>query len=451
MNDQRIFLMEKAPISRGVIQMAIPAIIGMLVMAIYNVVDTMFVAWLGTEATGATQVVFPLIMVFGAIGLSFGIGGGSYVSRLLGERRKEEAEKVLATYTVLSFIVGIVLSVIGIIFLEPILRILGATETIMPLAKEYGFFIVLGGVGQVLNMNFNNMLRSEGSAKNSMIGMALGSIVNIILDPIFIFGFGWGIKGAAIATSISQFLTTGILLYQYLGGKSMLNLSLKNYAPSKVILSEVFKMGAPSFARQLLTSVSMVLLNSAAVLYGGDSAIAAIGIVSRTIMIVMYVIFGLSQGFQPVAGYNYGAKFYGRLKGAFNFTVMLSVGIASLSGMIFLMFGEQILGIFKPTAEVMTLGLDFLLYGVISIILMGFSNVFGVYYQAIGKGLPALILSVARQGLFFIPLILIMPNYFGLQGVFVTQALADVLTVVFSVIMFIPTRRDLNTAIHEMV
>ena len=168
-------------------------------------------------------------------------------------------------------------------------------------------------------------------------------------------------------------------------------------------------------------------------------------------MIVMYVIFGLSQGFQPVAGYNYGAKFYGRLKGAFNFTVMLSVGIASLSGMIFLMFGEQILGIFKPTAEVMTLGLDFLLYGVISIILMGFSNVFGVYYQAIGKGLPALILSVARQGLFFIPLILIMPNYFGLQGVFVTQALADVLTVVFSVIMFIPTRRDLNTAIHEMV
>jgi len=451
MNDQRIFLMEKAPISRGVIQMAIPAIIGMLVMAIYNVVDTMFVAWLGTEATGATQVVFPLIMVFGAIGLSFGIGGGSYVSRLLGERRKEEAEKVLATCTVLSFIVGIVLSVIGIIFLEPILRILGATETIMPLAKEYGFFIVLGGVGQVLNMNFNNMLRSEGSAKNSMIGMALGSIVNIILDPIFIFGFGWGIKGAAIATSISQFLTTGILLYQYLGGKSMLNLSLKNYAPSKVILSEVFKMGAPSFARQLLTSVSMVLLNSAAVLYGGDSAIAAIGIVSRTIMIVMYVIFGLSQGFQPVAGYNYGAKFYGRLKGAFNFTVMLSVGIASLSGMIFLMFGEQILGIFKPTAEVMTLGLDFLLYGVISIILMGFSNVFGVYYQAIGKGLPALILSVARQGLFFIPLILIMPNYFGLQGVFVTQALADVLTVVFSVIMFIPTRRDLNTAIHEMV
>lgn len=451
MNDQRIFLMEKAPISRGVIQMAIPAIIGMLVMAIYNVVDTMFVAWLGTEATGATQVVFPLIMVFGAIGLSFGIGGGSYVSRLLGERRKEEAEKVLATCTVLSFIVGIVLSVIGIIFLEPILRILGATETIMPLAKEYGFFIVLGGVGQVLNMNFNNMLRSEGSAKNSMIGMALGSIVNIILDPIFIFGFGWGIKGAAIATSISQFLTTGILLYQYFGGKSMLNLSLKNYAPSKVILSEVFKMGAPSFARQLLTSVSMVLLNSAAVLYGGDSAIAAIGIVSRTIMIVMYVIFGLSQGFQPVAGYNYGAKFYGRLKGAFNFTVMLSVGIASLSGMIFLMFGEQILGIFKPTAEVMTLGLDFLLYGVISIILMGFSNVFGVYYQAIGKGLPALILSVARQGLFFIPLILIMPNYFGLQGVFVTQALADVLTVVFSVIMFIPTRRDLNTAIHEMV
>jgi putative MATE family efflux protein len=451
MDDKRIYLMKEAPVGRGVIQMAIPAIIGMLVMAIYNIVDTMFVAWLGTEATGATQVVLPMIMVFGAIGLSFGIGGGSYVSRLLGEQRRQEAEKVLATCTVLSFIVGLSLTILGIVFIEPVLKIFGATDTIMPLAKDYGAFIALGGVGQVLNMNFNNMLRSEGSAKNSMIGMAVGSIVNIILDPIFIFVFGWGIKGAAIATSLSQFITTGILLYQYLGGKTILKLCLKKFSMTQEILSEIMKMGAPSFARQLLTSVSMVLMNTAAALHGGDAAIAAVGIVSRTMMLVMYVIFGLSQGFQPVAGYNYGAKAFGRLKGALNFTVLVSVGIASVSGAVFLLFGESILSIFKPTSEVMGLGLHFLLFNVVSIILMGFTNVLGSYYQAVGKGLPALVLSVARQGLFFIPLILILPHYLGLQGVFMTQAIADVLTVVFSLVFFIPTRNELNRAAHTLI
>ena len=451
MDDKRIYLMKEAPVGKGVVQMAIPAIIGMLVMAIYNIVDTMFVAWLGTEATGATQVVLPIIMVFGAIGLSFGIGGGSYVSRLLGEQRRQEAEKVLATCTVLAFIVGLTLTILGIVFIEPVLKIFGATETIMPLAKDYGAFIVLGGVGQVLNMNFNNMLRSEGSAKNSMIGMAVGSIVNIILDPIFIFVFGWGIKGAAIATSLSQFITTGILLYQYLGGKTILKLCLKKFSMTQEILSEIMKMGAPSFARQLLTSVSMVLMNTAAALHGGDAAIAAVGIVSRTMMLVMYVIFGLSQGFQPVAGYNYGAKAFGRLKGALNFTVLVSVGIASVSGIVFLLFGESILSIFKPTSEVMGLGLQFLLFNVVSIILMGFTNVLGSYYQAVGKGLPALVLSVARQGLFFIPLILILPHYLGLQGVFMTQAIADVFTVVFSLVFFIPTRKELNRAAHTLI
>jgi Na+-driven multidrug efflux pump len=211
------------------------------------------------------------------------------------------------------------------------------------------------------------------------------------------------------------------------------------------------KMGAPSFARQLLTSVSMVLMNTAAALHGGDAAIAAVGIVSRTMMLVMYVIFGLSQGFQPVAGYNYGAKAFGRLKGALNFTVLVSVGIASVSGIVFLLFGESILSIFKPTSEVMGLGLHFLLFNVVSIILMGFTNVLGSYYQAVGKGLPALVLSVARQGLFFIPLILILPHYLGLQGVFMTQAIADVLTVVFSLVFFIPTRKELNRAAHTLI
>lgn len=451
MDDKRIYLMEKAPVNQGVIKMAIPSIIGMLVMAIYNIVDTMFVSWLGLEATGATQVVFPIVMVIGAVGLSFGIGGGSFVSRLLGEKRKEDANKVLSTSVVLAFGTGILLTIGGIVFLEPVLKMFGATETIMPLAKEYGHFIILGAIAQVLNMTFNNMLRSEGSAKNSMIGMTAGAVLNIALDPIFIFGLGLGIKGAAIATTLSQFVTTGILLYQYIGKKTVLKLSLKYFTLSKEILTEIFKMGMPTFSRQLLTSVSMALMNSAAALYGGDITLAAVGIVTRTMMITMYIIFGLSQGFQPVAGYNYGAKAYDRLKQSLVFTAKLSVTIATVSGIVFFVFGEQILSIFRPTVEVMAVSKEFLVYFIVSLLLMSFTNVLGVYYQAVGRGKPALILSIARQGVFFIPLILVLPGLYGMQGVFITQPLADLLTLTLSLIFYIPTRKELNQAIQLMV
>lgn len=280
------------------------------------------------------SIIGMLVMVIGAVGLSFGIGGGSYVSRLLGEKRKEDANKVLSTCTFLAFGMGILLTVIGLGFLEPILKMFGATDTVLPMASSYGRFILMGSIAQVLNMIFNNMLRSEGSAKNSMIGMTAGAVLNIVLDPIFIFGLGLGIKGAAIATTLSQFVTTGILLYQYLGKKTLLTLSYKY---------------------------------------------------------------------------------------------------------------------FKPSPEVMVLAKDFMGYFVISMILMSFTNVLGVYYQAVGRGKPALILSVARQGIFYIPLILVLPKMLGLQGVFVTQPLADFMTLLVSLAFFIPTRKELNQAIHSLV
>jgi len=451
MDDKRLYLLEKAPVGQGVMRMAIPSIIGMLVMAIYNVVDTMFVSWLGTEATGATQVVFPLVMVISAVGLSFGIGGGSYVSRLMGEKRKDEANSVLSTCVFLALASGLLFTLFGIAFLEPVLSLFGATETVMPMAKSYGYFILLGSVAQVLNMTFNNMLRAEGSAKNSMIGMMSGALLNIALDPIFIFVFGWGIEGAAIATTLSQFVTTAILLYQYLGHKSLLNLSYRYFSLSKDMLSEVMKMGVPTFARQVLTSVSMALLNTAAALYGGDVGLAAVGIVTRTMMIVMYIVFGLSQGFQPVAGYNYGAKSFKRLKDSLKFTVMVSVSITVVSGIIFTLFGDAILGMFKPSAEVLVFAKEFMFYFLVSMLLMSFTNVLGVYYQATGKGKPALILSVARQGIFFIPAILVLPKMMGLQGVYLAQPLADMLTLLLSLAFFAPTRKELNEAIELMV
>lgn len=451
MDDKRIYLFKEAPISKSVITLALPAIIGLLVMAIYNIVDTMFVAWLGTEATGATQVVFPLIMAIGAVGQAIGIGGGAYVSRLLGEGKKSRAEKVVSTNFYLSIVVGILCTIVLLLFIEPVLKAFGASNSMMVLAKDYGFIIILGMTPQVINMTLNNHLRGEGSAKYSMIAMVTGAVLNIILDPILIFYFDLGIKGAAIATSFSMLVTSLMLISQYTKKRSMLHLSLKHISLDKQIFSEVIRIGGPSFARQILMSISMGMFNQAAAMFSGDAGIAAIGLVMRMTMMIFYVIFGLSQGFQPVAGYNYGAKAYQRLKDAFKFTTLVSFGIACVSAVVMIIFDDTILSIFKPSQDVLSIAKPFIRYFMVSTLLMSISNVMGVYYQAIGKAMPALWLSIARQGIFLIPCILILPNIFGMTGVFLAQPLSDVLTLIMGLIMFIPSYKQLNTEkIHQV-
>lgn len=451
MKDKRLNLLSKSPIPKAVMTLSIPAIIGMLIMSIYNVVDTMFVAWLGTAATGATQIVYPVMMVITAIGLSYGIGTGSYISRLLGQKNQERSEQALATTLIMAAVTGVLLAIGVNTFLEPILRLFGASDTTMAMSKAYGFFIVLGAPFQVLNMSMNNMLRAEGSAINSMLGMAIGAIINIILDPIFIFVFDLGIEGAAIATTLSQFITTCILLYQYTSKKTVLRLHFKKFSLDKAYLSELLRMGTPTFSRQLLVSISIGLLNVAARQAGGDVGIASLGIVSRLMMMIQFVIFGLGQGFQVVAGYNYGAKAYPRVKSSLKFTMMISFAFSVLTCSIFLIFSGPILSIFKPTTQVLELAKQFMVGFALSTVLMSISNIVGVYYQAIGKGLPALILSVARQGIFFIPIILILPNILGINGVIYAQALADILTLGLSIMMFLPTYKKLNQIPLEKV
>lgn len=432
MTDNRIELLETAPIPKVVLKMALPSIIGLLVMAIYNIVDTMFVAWIGTQATGSTQVVFPIMMAIGAVGLTFGIGGSSVISRLLGEKKLKQAETVVATNFLLAAISGILLLIIGISFIEPIVKLFGATEGMLKLSKDYGIFILFGAPAQVINMTLNNLLRAEGSAKYSMISMMSGAIINIFLDPILIFSFGLGIKGAAIATSFSQFITMFLLISQYLRGRSVLHLNFKNVSLKINMIFEVIKMGSPSFSQQILTSMSMAIINQLSGLYGGESAIAAVGIVSRTMMIVMYVIFGLSQGFQPVAGYNYGSNQINRLKEALIFTLKVSLSIALISCILFITFDNTILGIFKPTELVFSLASSYLKLYAVSIVMMSISTVISAYYQAIGNSFPALLLSIARQGLFLIPLAFMLPLKFGLIGVFLAQPIADFLTLLLT-------------------
>lgn len=428
MKNERMALLESAPIPKAVMKMALPSIIGLLVMAIYNIVDTMFVAWLGTDATSATQIVFPMVMIVGAIGLTIGIGGSSYISRLLGEGQKQRAENTLSLCVLLSSVFGTLLTVFTLTFMDPLLSFFGATPSMMAQSKGYAFFIFLGALPQILNMTLNNLLRSEGSAKNSMIAMLAGAILNILLDPIFIFVFDWGIEGAAIATSLSQLLTSVLLFAQYRKGKTVLTLSFKAVRWDLPAVKEVFQMGLPTFTRQVLVSVSMMIMNVLAGKYGGAYSIAAMGIVMRMSMLTTYVLFGLSQGFQPVVGYNYGANQQERVRSALLFTLKTSVFFAVASGIISIIFDDALLSIFKPTPEVLLQAKVLLRYYALSTVFMAFTNVISVYYQGIGKSFPALMLSVTRQGLFLIPLTYLLPHYFGIKGVYMSQVVADVLT-----------------------
>jgi putative MATE family efflux protein len=438
MDDKRIDLLKNGKVNKAINKMAAPAIIGMLVMAIYNVVDSMFVSWLGDFEIAAAQVVLPIMLIASAVGLSFGIGGGTYVSRLLGNNKKDEADKVASVSFFSGLVVGILLMVVSLIFLDPILQFFGSNEDTHELAKTYGTYIIIGFGFTVLSMIMNNMLRSEGSGVFSMIGMAIGSILNIILDPIFLFVFDMGIGGAAIATTISQAVTTLVLLSMYLRKKSIIKIGISYFKPSLVIYKEILVVGIPTFFRQMLVSLSLGLLNNAATLYGGTELLSATSVVVKVTMIPNYIIFGFGQGFQPVAGFNYGAKNKQRVMDGFKYTLRVSTYIMVFFFLLFTIFDDAIFDIFRSSAAVREYGKTALRWYMFGFLFLGASNTISIFYQAIGKGTEALILSVARQGLFFIPLILILPNIIGVDGVLMSQAISDILSLILSLSLVIP-------------
>ena len=439
MDDKRINLLKNEKVSKAINKMATPAIIGMIVMAVYNVVDSIFVSWISEEGyeVAATQVVLPIMLIASSIGLALGMGGGSYISRLLGKNNKMEANKVATVSFFSGIVLGLVLTIINLLFLEEILNLFGADVNTLELAKDYGSYIIFGYGFTILNMIMNNLLRSEGSAKYSMIGMAIGSVLNIILDPIFIFVFGWGIAGAAIATTLSQVVGFLILLSFYLRKKTLIKVAPKYFKPSKSIYFEILKVGIPTFFRQVLVSVSIGILNNAASDISTD-LITAIGIITRVTMLPMYFVFGFGQGFQPVAGYNFGAGNKQRVKDSFRYAVIVSLSVVAVSCVFFLLFGNVVFTIYNSSESVTSYGLVGIKYYAIGLLFMGVSNTIGVFYQSLGRGVEALILSVARQGIFFIPLILILPGIYGVEGVLVSQAVADLLTAILSIAIILP-------------
>lgn len=440
--DKKAKMMGEEKINTVLIKLALPAIVGMLITAIYNLVDTMFVGKLGTSAIGAASVAFPLFMLISAVGLAFGIGAASYISRLLGEGNKERADRTTSTAFFTSLVSGIILTVIVFLFLNPILRIFGSTDTIMPYAIKYSKILVLGSTFTVLNMTMNNILRAEGSAKFSMIALSAGALLNIVLDPIFIFVFDMGIAGASLATVLSQIVSTIMLLSYFLKGKSYVKIAPKFFTPSKEIYFEMFKIGIPTFLRQFFLSLSMGLINTAAMPYG-DAAVASIGITNRVFSLGSMVIFGYSQGFQPVAGFNYGAGKFDRLKESIQISLKWTSIFTTITSILFFIFSEAIIGVFSKDPNVISIGSKSLKAVMILFPLFGFQMIYATLFQALGRGKEASVLSLSRQGIFLIPAILFFPKFFGLTGVIFSQPFADLCTILLTALFALSVNKEI--------
>lgn len=446
MNSQskKMELLGSASIPKALLAMGIPTMIGMLVNAFYNLVDAYFVGGLGESQMGAISVVYPLGQVVVGLGLLFGNGAASYISRLLGRGYKENADKVASTALYSSVSAGAVIIIISMVFLHPILKLLGATDSILPFAATYASLYIVSCIFNVFNVTMNNIVTSEGAAKTTMCALLTGAVLNIALDPLFIYVFNLGVAGAAIATAISQAVSTCVYLTYIFRKKSIFHFRVKDCTYTKETMSEIFKIGIPTLVFQILTSVSISLINNAAGDYG-DSAIAGMGVVTRLISMGSLSVFGFIKGFQPIAGYSYGAKKFDRLREAIKTSILWSTVFCVIFGVILALFPTAIVSQFtKGDAEMIRIGAASLRANGISIMLFGFYTVYSSLFLALGKGREGFILGACRQGICFIPVILLLPIVWGLNGIMYAQPIADMLSAAITVFMAIPLHKKLN-------
>ena len=436
-------LLSSAPVPKALLALGIPIMIGMLINALYNLVDAYFVGGLGESQMGAISVVFPLGQVVVGLGLMFGNGAASYLSRLLGSGKNEAANKVASTALYGSVLIGAALIVGASIFLEPILTMLGATETIMSYAVTYARIYVLSSIFNVFNVTMNNIVSSEGAAKTTMCALLLGAVLNIGLDPVFIYALDMGVAGAAIATAISQFVSTLVYLTYVFRKKSAFTFSIREFAPTKQMMSEILKIGVPTLTFQVLTSVSIALINRAASNYG-DAVIAGMGAVTRVTSMGTLVVFGFLKGFQPIAGFSYGAKKFDRLKEAIRTSTIWSTIFCVITGLFMAIFSTQIISAFTDgNAEMISVGASSLRANGISFILFGFYTVYSSLLLALGKGAAGFFLGACRQGICFVPVILLLPALCGLNGILYAQPIADAVSAIITVLMAIRLHREL--------
>ncbi len=419
--------MTKTPVKKLIMRLALPTVISMLITTIYNVTDTYFVSKISVAASGAAGVVFSLMAVLQAFGFMFGHGSGSCISRHLGAKDIESARRYSSTGFFLSLLCGIIIMALGLIFLKPFMRILGSTETILPYACAYAKFILLAGPAMTASCVLNNILRYEGMAALAMIGLTTGGVLNIILDPIFIFALDMGIDGAGLATMISQYVSLCILLTMFLRKKTQSRISPKYFSFNPKLIGEIIGTGLPSLARQGLGSISTMALNLQAGAYG-DVCIAAMAIVSKVGMLMFSICIGIGQGFQPVCSFNYGAKKYSRVRSAIKFTWAFSTAVVACLGASCFIFAPQIISLFRKEAEVVEIGSIALRIFCIAIVSLATVMIANMTFQAIGKIGRAFFLACTQNGLYFIPLVLILPKLFGVTGIEIAQPIGYVIS-----------------------
>ena len=415
------------PVEKLIPRLAVPTIFSMMITMIYNLVDAYFVGKLGTSASAAIGVVLGVQSIFQAFGFMMGHGAGSQISVRLGEGDRDAADRLFSTAFFHALVISVIVGVLGLIGLEPLMRLMGSTDTILPFSKNYGFYILISGPALVGSCVLNNVMRYEGRAVLAMFGLVTGGVLNMIGDPILMFGLGLGIDGAGLSTAISQYISFGILLYIVFSKRTISRLSLRYRSNDPDVTLSIMRVGFPSLIRQMLNSLATITLNHCAMPYG-DAAIAAMAIVGRIVMFIGSAMIGLGQGFQPVSAYNYGARKFKRLRDSFYFTVKAGMAVLGILAIFGFMFPGPVVQLFRDDPRVVEIGSRALRFQCIAVVMQPFSVTANMMFQSIGRSKEASFMAMLRSGLYYIPSLLILPLFLGLTGIECAQMVSDILT-----------------------
>ncbi|OPJ62388.1 MATE family efflux transporter [Clostridium oryzae] len=427
--------LEKSNVIKLLIKFSIPGIIGMLVTVMYSLVDRIFVGkYVGEMQLSGVGITFPITNIIMAFGMLAGIGAAAVISIKLGQHKKDDAEKVMGNSFILLIIFSLLITIFGLIFLEPILIAFGAGPNTLPYAKEFGTIILLGVIVQNIGFGLNNIIRAEGNPRTAMLTMLIGALINFIANPTLIFIFKLGVRGSALSTVISQTVTTVWTLSYFVGSKSLLKLRKKYFKLDMKVIKEILAIGMSPFAMQLAASLVTVAYNKSLAVYGGELAIGAMTIVNMISMVFLMPIFGINQGAQPIIGYNYGAQNIDRVKKALKYAAIGATVITTLGWIFVELFPTQMFAIFNNDVKLINMGSRGLKIFLAVFPILGFSIVFTNYFQAVAKAKLSMILSLLRQVIVLLPLILILPRYFSLDGVWMAQPISDLISTIITVI-----------------
>ncbi len=442
------------PIGNLLIKFSVPAIVGMIVNALYNIVDRIFIArGVGNVAIGGLYIGMPIMLVLMAFGMLVGIGGNTLVSIRLGEGKKEEADKIASNSLVLLIIIGIFLGIIGNILLEPLLKMFGASSSNIGYAMDYMRIILIGAPFNAIGFGMNNFIRGEGNPKIAMFTMLIGAILNMILDPIFIFIFDMGVQGAALATIISQAVSMLWVLRYFFSGDSVLSFRKKYMIPKAYIVKRIIANGIAPFSMQLAASLVAALYNSNLQRYGGDMATSSMGVINSVTMMIAMPIFGINQGSQPIMGFNYGAGKYDRVIKTLAYAATVATAITTLGFLIVQIFPDLIIKAFVgekgASGELMTIAVPGIRTLLFAFPVVGFQIVSGSYFQATGKPRQAMLMSLSRQVLVLIPALLIIPKILGLKGVWMAGPISDTISFLIAVVLISISMKQMREDIKK--